>query len=584
MDRSVALAIIDHGGLAPLPHGRIILPATLTAHERRISQILSDEYLFSIPEYQRPYAWTTEQAGELLEDLLGFIAEQTGEIAEMSPYFLGSIVLIKPEGAPEADVVDGQQRLTTLTMLLAALRANVSDKSAGDLTTLIYQEGRPILGTADRFRLVLRTRDRDFFREFVQKPEGFRKLIAEDMPLTDAQGRIKSVCAFYDDKVAALDAATREALAQFVVTRCFLVVVSTPDLDSAYRIFSVMNSRGLDLSAADILKAETIGSVVVNQRSTFTKKWEDIEEELGREDFTELFSQIRMVHRKAKPKGTLLKEFQEHVAKNVSAPELIDNVLIPYAEAYGEIRDAAYSGAGSQDDVNRYLRWLNRLEFADWLPPALAFWVKYRSVATGLLPFVRDLERLAYSLLLRRAGINERIERFSDVTREIEAGKDLSTSSSALQLASWEIDAVRAKLSGPIYETLPARARTTLLVRIDELLSGGGASYDYPVITVEHVLPQNPSSGSLWRKWFPNDDERARLTHSLGNLALLTRKKNSAASNYEFAKKKESYFAFGGVSPFPITTEVLSVAEWTPEVVNKRQAKLLKIVTEHWRL
>ena len=560
------------------------MPATLSAHERRISQILSDEYLFSIPEYQRPYSWTVEQASELIDDLLSFMAEQTGDIAEMSPYFLGSIVLIKPEGSPDADVVDGQQRLTTLTMLLAALRAHVSAKSAGDLTTLIYQEGRPILGTEDRYRLVLRSRDREFFRDYIQKPEGFAKLVSSDMPLTDARARMKSVCVFYNEMVEGLDDATREALAQFIVTRCFLVVVSTPDLDSAYRIFSVMNSRGLDLAATDILKAETIGSIVSAQRTAYTAKWEDIEENLGREDFTELFSQIRMVFRKAKPKGTLLKEFQEHVAKEVTASELIDNVLTPYADAYGEIRDAAYAGEIDTDEVNRYLGWLNRLEFADWLPPALAYWVRHRSAPTTLAAFARDLERLAYSLLLRRAGINERIERFSDITRAIEAAKDLFEPSSPLQLQSWEIKQVRAKLEGPVYETLSARARTTLLVRIDELLSGGGATYDYPIITVEHVLPQNPAEGSQWTQWFPEPEQRAGWTHKLGNLALLTRKKNSSASNYEFARKKESYFSVGGVSPFPITTEVLGKSEWTPKIVEDRQKKLLAAITQHWRL
>ncbi|CAM5791638.1 DUF262 domain-containing protein [Rhizobacter fulvus] len=115
------------------------------------------------------------------------------------------------------------------------------------------------------------------------------------------------------DGLAKLQQADLVRLVQFVITRCYLVTVATPDLDSAYRIFGVLNSRGLDLSATDILKAEIIGGIELALRDDYTKKWEDEEEDLGRDEFGELFSHIRMVYRKAKPQGTLLKEFKEHV-------------------------------------------------------------------------------------------------------------------------------------------------------------------------------------------------------------------------------------------------------------------------------
>lgn len=78
------------------------------------------------------------------------------------------IVLIKQEAAPQADVVDGQQRLPTMTILLAAIRAIVSEPSASDLTKLIYEKCSAILGTKDRFRLTLRDRDSDFFQTYIQ--------------------------------------------------------------------------------------------------------------------------------------------------------------------------------------------------------------------------------------------------------------------------------------------------------------------------------------------------------------------------------------------------------------------------------
>jgi hypothetical protein len=153
------------------------MPTKLAAHEQAISRVFSNDYVFKIPAYQRPYAWTTEQARELFDDLLDFMKARPGEIEEMAPYFLGSIVLIKTDNLPDSDVVDGQQRLTTLTLLLSAIRASVEAHNANDITQLIYEKGSQILGTHDRFRLSLRERDREFLQKYVQREDGFAHLL-----------------------------------------------------------------------------------------------------------------------------------------------------------------------------------------------------------------------------------------------------------------------------------------------------------------------------------------------------------------------------------------------------------------------
>lgn len=501
------------------------MPASLTAHQEPISRIFSDDYVFNIPGYQRPYAWGSEQARDLFEDLVGFFEGRSHEIENVPPYFLGSIVLIKAESEPTADVVDGQQRLTTLTILLAAIRANVSQKSAEDITKLIYEEGSQILGTRDRFRLSLRERDREFFQRYIQRNEGFEKLLVLQDALSDSQRNIRDNAAFFDKAVKAMVEAERLKLAQFLVTRCYLVVVATPDLESAYRIFSVLNTRGLDLAATDILKAQIIGRIPGGMREAYTEKWEDTEEDIGRAGFDDLFGHIRMIYRKAKPQGTLLTEFREYVIQHLAPQQFIDDVLIPMSAVYEELTDAAYSSKAGAEVVNESLKWLNRLEFNDWLPPALAFAVRYRATGEKMQEFFCHLERLGYALLLMRSGVNERIERFARLTKFIEADDDLAGASSPLQLTRTEKFKIYQVLVGPLYETLSARARSTVLLRLDRLLSSGGATYDYETVSVEHVLPQNPSEGSLWLKWFPDPLERAEWVHRLGNLVLLTRKK-----------------------------------------------------------
>lgn len=558
---------------------------TLTAKEQSLAKIFSDDYVFTIPGYQRPYAWGKDQAQELLDDLLGAMATAPEQLSEAAPYFLGSIVLIKGEAQPEATVVDGQQRLTTLTLLLSAIRASVQDSAVQTgVTKRIYEHGDVVSATQARYRLSLRERDRDFFRQYVQHEDGMTKLLGLTAQLPDAQARILANAQVFMAGLAKLSQAELVRLVQFIITRCYLVTVATPDLDSAYRIFGVLNSRGLDLSATDILKAEVIGGIAPDLRDAYTKKWEDEEEDLGRDEFGELFSHIRMVYRKAKPQGTLLKEFKEHVAPASRPHAFVDEVLLPMAQAFSEITDADYSSQKHAEQVNEHLRWLNRLEFKDWVPPALTFFVRNRNQPDTMLAFFRGMERLAYSMLARKSGINERIDRFSTLTSAIEKGLDLNAAQSSLQLTPLEQFETYAALNGPLYETHSPRAVATLMLRLDHLMSDGSASYQHDVVSVEHILPQQPAPNSQWLTWVPDPLKHQHWVHRLGNLTLLSRKKNSAASNYEFEKKKNAYFTKGGVSSFALTTEVLKHNDWTEAVMQQRQEKMLKALETHWCL
>lgn len=554
---------------------------TLIANEQPISKIFSDDYVFTIPGYQRPYSWTTEQAEELLTDLHGYMKGTDKALKDVPPYFLGSIVLVKQEASPPATVVDGQQRLTTLTLLLSAIRANVSDEQAKKgLSRLIYEQGDVIVNTENHYRLTLRERDRDFFRAYVQHDDGIKKLITKDGTLPDSQNNLRENARLFMDRLGGLQESERIKLAQFIATRCYLVTVCTPDLDSAYRIFDVLNSRGLDLSATDILKAEIVGKIGAEKRDQYTKKWEDIEEDLGRDDFGNLFSYIRMIYLKAKPQGTLLKEFRDNV-KYASPESFMDDTLAPLSDAYREITGAEYSSQKGAEDVNKHLHWLNRIEFKDWMPPALKFLSTHRNEPDKVGPFFRYLERLVYAMLIGKWGVNDRIERCSKLTTAIESGEDLWGTTSPLLLTAAEKGEIYQALEGSLYKTHSARSLALILVRLDSLLSGGGATYNFDVVTVEHVLPQNPEPGSDWLEWFPDAQQRDFWVHRLGNLALLTRKKNSSASNRDFEWKKKSYFSKGGVSPFAITTQVLSDKEWTPTVVRDLQTSRMAVFEKY---
>src|SRR4051812_40616610 len=343
----------------------------LEAHEVPLHKIFCSDFDFRIPDYQRPYAWEREQATQLLEDLVEALDRGGDE-----PYFLGSIVLVKHKGVSDAEVIDGQQRLTTLTILLAVLRDLTEDSELRqDLERLIVEPGNKIRKLEPKPRLTPRARDAGFFRERIQQSGATGSLtqVNKDHLKTDAQRAVRENGIALREKLQTWDEDRRLDLVGMLSERTFLVVVSTPDLDSAHRIFSVMNARGLDLSPADIFKSLIIGELPDGVSSEYAQKWEDAEEALGRDDFADLFLHLRMIFSKERARRELLKEFPEQVLSHFKGKSatFIDEVLLPYAEAYEQLRDQTFTATVGAEKVNRWLKRLAQLDNSDWVPPAL---------------------------------------------------------------------------------------------------------------------------------------------------------------------------------------------------------------------
>lgn len=554
----------------------------LEAHEVALHKIFCSDYDFTIPDYQRPYAWKTEQAVQLLDDL-----GEALDRDEAEPYFLGSVVLVKHKGVADSQVIDGQQRLTTLTILLAVLRDLAEDDDIrNDLERMIVQPGNRIRRLEPKPRLTLRSRDAAFFRDKVQRSGSITDLVAlkPDALRNDAQVAVRANADEYRQRLSRWSGDRRLDLVTMLSERTFLVVVSTPDLDSAHRIFSVMNARGLDLSPADIFKSLVIGDLPQALSETYADKWEDAEEALGRDDFADLFLHVRVIVSKERAKKILLKEFQEQVLADYlpgKGAQFVDDVVVPYAQAYGVIRDRSYSAVHGAERVNAWLRRLQQIDNNDWRPPALWALREHYDDPDWLDRFLAKLERLAASMLIRRVYATPRALRYAELLRELAAGSGLDAESFALDAA--EMADTRRQLGDEIYTVAPVRKY--VLLRLDEILAKEpGVTYEHRLITVEHVLPQNPRPDSEWCRHF-TADQREHWTHRLANLVLLNRAKNALAQNYDFAAKKARYFSGRhGVATFALTSQVLATSEWTPEVLEARQEHLLGELDAEWGL
>lgn len=554
----------------------------LDAGEFPLRKVFSSDFEFVIPDYQRPYSWRTEQALQLLDDLEGALDLDTDE-----PYFLGSIVLVTDRSDPRSEVIDGQQRLTTLSLLFAILRDLTKSRDlAGELGEFVLEPGRIMAGTKAKPRLTLRKRDQRFFADYIQQPGQIDHLISLDgtrLP-TDAQRALHDNAHALMEKLRPWPESQLQRLAAMLGTRTFLVVVSTPNLNSAHRIFSVMNARGLDLTPADIFKSLVIGELDGEEASSYADKWEQEEQDLGRDGFAELFGHIRMIFAKERSRRELLQEFKSEVlAKYLPdrAREFIDEVLLPYSDAYEHLTTQNYPTHGSWGAVNDWLARLMQIDNSDWRPPALWALRHHGNDPVYLAEFLRRLERVAASMLVRRMYATPRGTRYAELLKQLESGDGFSAS--AFDLDASEVSQTRSQLDGDIY--LHSAVRKYVLLRLDELLANQpGVSYQHKMITVEHVLPQNPKPDSDWAKNFSEQDHVGWL-HRLSNLVLLNRAKNSEAQRYDFDEKKRRYFTGrNGVVTFALTSQVLRYESWTPSDLTARQDELLRRLYSEWEL
>lgn len=557
----------------------------ITGKEYPLSKIFRADFEYHIPGYQRPYAWTEEETGILFDDLYEFFQTEA-----VDNYFLGSIVLIKDENKPHADVIDGQQRLTTLSILFSVMANSFHTEAyRNNCKKYLQEEGNILEGIAAQPRIFLRDWDQDFFSKYIQDIQLDALVQIDPVTLdTEAKRHIQKNCTVLREKFSEVFNDENDLLkfTQFILTRCFLVVVSTPNQESAFRVFSVMNSRGLDLLPTDIIKSMTIGKLPKDEEQKYTEKWEELENLTGRDGFNEVFTHTRTIFAKERPKKNLLDEFKEYVIKQTSPKSLVDEYLIPYTEAYVCLKNCDFSSTQNAEEINELLLWLNKTNNHDWMPPAIKFLTDHKNDSVYILWFIRKLERLASYLLVTAKDVNQRMERYKWILVEMESRPDnnLTAPLENIELTDWEKQQFIDALNGEIY-SMTAKRRNYIIQRLDSFLSDGGATYNTKLFTIEHVLPQHPSADSEWMKLWPDTQTQRFWLNKIANLVPLTRQRNSAAQNYDFNTKKIKYFqSKNGTSSYTLTTQVINIAAWTPEVVEARQKDLEEIFISKWDL
>lgn len=559
------------------------MSSQFAARSLRLDQLFADPVRMVSAPFQRSYAWTALEAGRLLDDVLAAMESEI-EDGESSDYFLGTMLFIDTDSAAlrrdgwpltgptrTLEIVDGQQRLTTLTILLCVLR------------DLDAEEGiapRPKLAAAihadDLPRLALRGRDETFFDQHV-RDDGACRMMPENDVLSPAESRILAVREHFLQALLDLDIEQRHQLAAFLLERCSVVLVASVGIDRAYRMFMVLNDSGKPLARNDILKAELLGGLSATDTANVSAAWDVMEARLGAE-FESLFSHIRSMY--GRPGRDIIAGVRTIAAECGGSRAFITDVMAPAADILDDLRHARHTGSPHSPAIERTLGYLAWLPAADWVPSAMLWWLGKGKDPAELAWFLKALERLAFGLRIMGLGSGRRTHRFVGVIAAIRGGADLKAPGSPLQL-------LRDELRNIDYNLKDLHARSAplcklLLLRLNDEMAGAPQNLSAADLTVEHVLPRKHGAASAWRRAFPDAQEREACTEALGNLVLVSKAQNDKAGNLEFARKHAVYFPSGDAKALALNEYVQRQGEWTPAQVHERDADLMRRLHALW--
>lgn len=540
----------------------------MKAEERSIGQVLTDQLRYEIPPYQRPYSWTVGNVEDLLEDIEEAYDKNDKE------YFIGSLITIEREPNQRYEVVDGQQRLTTLNLILARLRERIDHADAKQELGKRILPRNALTGQTETPRLTLRKRDQVFFRDHVLEATPFEAEKLEDLDAPKAN-LIRNMASI-DTFLKVREQKWLKLFANYILENVYVVLVKTGSFSSAYRLFNVLNARGLDLSNADLIKNQLFSKMLESdpRRNELEDYWATLEETADIERLDAFLGYHRTSLVAEKARKSLAEEFEAIIENDTSSP--VDQLkrLIASARNYERVVDSEFT----EPNALRSLAALKRVTYDEWVPALLAYLNKpVEALSEG--EYLALLERITMQNWVRRLGRTKRNTIYYRLITGINKGE------TADKIRKIFVDGANNEdffslLAGDIYGLPSARA---ILLRLEEGMQDASVTKTFGGrITIEHVLPQALKE-QYWKDRFQPADQQKWL-HKLGNLTLLCGKKNTRAQYYDFLRKKEIYLKLNEKVSFDMTKEVCDASEWTVAHIEKRQGKLIDAAKTLWAI
>lgn len=548
-----------------------------------VEQLLAPESVaLKIPPFQRRYSWSTTEVNQLVQDLFDdeeWIAQDGQEV----PYFLGSIVLAEGDGVGLL-ILDGQQRLTTISLLLAVLKQKLDEQGHGDTAEIQKYLVSGEFGKKKRPKLTLQPEDKETYLALVRNPSSHSTDKVKRNSLAKAVKGIDQAVDEYVAEAARLGKGlieSYEEMARKVMYGVEFVRIVAPTESEAFRLFETLNDRGLALNAADLIKNKLFAQCGEEYLEEIIDVWGDIVDLVGE---TEIVNFLRY-HWIAD---------EGHVRKRRlydSYRQKLDSMDPLRAGDYAyEIRTAAEIYQHLVDPKPESTPWTP--ETAESLQRLVAF--RARSCRPLLLVCAKQapshfpvIAKLCETITVRYSMVGERNPNLLEKAYSKLCGRIRQAESGTPQV----IDAALPELFDqvPDDEEFAAKfaeielnritkAWRTVLARLNDFAGTGEVRVKGPrKVHVEHVLPKRPRMDAL-REATLTKDEVEVFCNQIGNLTLLSGRLNRSISNGPYSEKR---FAFAD-SEIALNDWIAKQEYWTVREIEERSRLMARLALQAW--
>ncbi len=551
------------------------------------NEIIANGKIYKVPQFQRDYSWNQDNWEDLWNDILTAYEED-------DPHYMGSVVF-QNNGGNIYNIIDGQQRFTTLSIVSLAIIAKIKELASNEINKEANEERvdlliKDYLGQKDSAslkyssKLFLNENNNGFYQQRLlnfRAPVNYRKLIDSDKLLWDAY-------LFFLKRVEEVFKMLKggEQLALFLKNvigeKLLFIQITVEDELNAYTVFETLNSRGVELTSTDLLKNYLFSLVAKspNDLEQVKSQWKKTIDIIGLKKFPVFLRHFLNGRMKMISKEYLFKAIKKIVKSDQDVFDLLDNLE---KSAY------IYVALGNPNDDF----WEGEKEIIKAISALKLFGVTQQKpllmVAYSKLGNISDFTRLLKSIVnisyrynvIGRLQTNEMDKIYNKASIKVynSEAKSVNDILNSLEKLYISDESFKNYFDLKAFNTNNSNNKKLARYTLYKIEGQHGAKYDYLTDsgTIEHILPENLTED--WEAFFSEDDH-SRNVYKIGNLTLLEAKKNNQDAADHTIDIKLPIFQ---TSKYNLTNK-LNVSEWNVNAIKNRQAELGKTACGIWKV
>lgn len=557
----------------------------LKTEDKTFLDIVGNGRIYRVPAFQRDYSWEEEQ----WEDLWNDIQELTASVDKR--HYMGALV-VEAKSDREFDIIDGQQRIATLSVLALAiihllqclgetdaeLAANAD--RANRLRSRFIGEKDPA-SLVESSKLFLNETDDAFYQDYLvqlRKPNNPRGLPRSNRQLLNC---FEWFCRHLEkEKMDGVSLA--KLLSETVARQLLFILITVEDEISAYVVFETLNARGLELSSTDLLKNYLFSRVNVKlDLAALQRRWKAMISSVKAERFPDFLRYHLLCDAPRIRKQRLFKQVREQVRSGADVFALMDS-LERRADRFAALNDSEHEFWLDIPDAKASIREFRLFKVGQMTPLLFAAWEKLDG--QDFVKILRMVSVISFRYtVVCRLNTNELEPAYHFAAKALLSGVAKTPAEVFAKLKSVYVADEKFTHDFSMLELDTAGQRKKLvkyiLCKLESDVDGIPRDFEADAGTIEHILPENPTAE--WDVSFSADRQKDFI-YRLGNLTLLEARLNRRIGNGLFADKLQSY----GQSGYALVKKLVdeSPEEWTPAALTERQKRLAQRATHLWRV